>query len=1088
MLHLLISADRFCTTDAVIGRICEQAERSRGNQILIVPEQYSHETERALCEAGGARISRFAEVLSFSRLAVRAFSVCGGVAEEYLDKGGRLLNMYRASSQVASELKYYGAVCKKPAFLTQLGEILEEFVNGNISPQSLRQASDRLSGQFAQKILELSLLYESYLSVCKTGRSDPVTRQLRLLELLQETDFPEGKTFWIDGFSDFTGVQLEILSVLIRRDCELYVALCTDQSSRSIFETANRTGKTLLRLAKDADCPCETIRLEEESCRAPEVQHWLEHLFSELPQPHLEKADGIFLCAADSVLQECEYAASVVRQASAKGIRARQIAIAVTDMELYAPTLRSVFSQAALPAYFSGTVPVQKTPLIGSLVSAMQAAVRFEYEDFIDYLRSDLSPLTADAADRLEKYIFTWNLHGSALTKPFTFHPGGCAEAWTDEDRQELALLEQWRQSAAEPLVRLHNAWLRAENIAQMAQACANFIESAELSQTLSERAQQFRLNGELQLAQQTEQLYQILITTLEQTAFVLGNESADSEQFVRIMQMLFGVYSVGTIPSALDAVQIGPPEAFRHKRVKILIVLGAEDGKLPQFSPTAGILSEEERQRLIGCGIALSLSDMDRFDRELGWIYGSFCSAQEQVHLSRCSQTPSFLYQRTQSVFPHNRVLSADAGSFYADAASAASAILRSGKEPEITSAVLLQILHELKNRSEYGFTPLNTQTVQRLCHAELRLSASSIERFAACRYAFFLHDDLKVRPWKQIRFDAPAFGTFVHYVLEHTVRQIAAEGGFAESDDAQVLNAADRYIRQYISEFLPDYELRGARFDYLFRRNLKEVRSVVVNVAQELRGGLFFAADEELKFKEGEALPPVRIETEKGSARLIGSIDRVDLCRINGKTYYRIIDYKTGRKEFDYAGILQGEGLQMLLYLFALKKYGKERYGSELIPAGVLYVPSRVDTENLAPGSDGEELLAAREKKARRNGLLLRNDAVLSAMEPDLTKTKFLPCQYKKDTLTGSLASPAQWQRLERFVSEKVGDMVAEIYSGELTPNPIDRGPSMGSCLYCDYRQVCHKDALVQNVRYIRQIPPERFWEELERRENDG
>ena len=170
MLELLHGPDRTANSMELLARICENAAHGVAGQILIVPEQYSHETERALCERGGDTISRYAEVLSFTRLASRVFSVCGGVCEEYLDENGRILTLYLAAQQVREQLKFYAAVMTRPDFLKQLGALMEELLTSCVTPDALHAAAARLEGRLAQKITELALLYESYLSVCKTGR------------------------------------------------------------------------------------------------------------------------------------------------------------------------------------------------------------------------------------------------------------------------------------------------------------------------------------------------------------------------------------------------------------------------------------------------------------------------------------------------------------------------------------------------------------------------------------------------------------------------------------------------------------------------------------------------------------------------------------------------------------------------------------------------------------------------------------------------------------------------------------------------------------------------------------------------------
>ena len=99
MLTLLYGPDRAELTGEVFREINEAAVCGEQGQVLIVPDQFSHEAERRLCAVGGDTISRYAEVLSLSRLSDRLASIYGGAARAYLDKGGQMLSMALAAEQ-----------------------------------------------------------------------------------------------------------------------------------------------------------------------------------------------------------------------------------------------------------------------------------------------------------------------------------------------------------------------------------------------------------------------------------------------------------------------------------------------------------------------------------------------------------------------------------------------------------------------------------------------------------------------------------------------------------------------------------------------------------------------------------------------------------------------------------------------------------------------------------------------------------------------------------------------------------------------------------------------------------------------------
>ena len=111
MLHLFTTRAGSGTLEAVLSRLCAKP----GKQILLVPEQFSHDAERALCKIGGPWACMDKEVLSFTRLARRVAESAGGGARPVLDAGGRVLLMYAAVQSVAEQLTVYRAPSRRPA-------------------------------------------------------------------------------------------------------------------------------------------------------------------------------------------------------------------------------------------------------------------------------------------------------------------------------------------------------------------------------------------------------------------------------------------------------------------------------------------------------------------------------------------------------------------------------------------------------------------------------------------------------------------------------------------------------------------------------------------------------------------------------------------------------------------------------------------------------------------------------------------------------------------------------------------------------------------------------------------------------------
>ena len=147
------------------------------------------------------------------------------------------------------------------------------------------------------------------------------------------------------------------------------------------------------------------------------------------------------------------------------------------------------------------------------------------------------------------------------------------------------------------------------------------------------------------------------------------------------------------------------------------------------------------------------------------------------------------------------------------------------------------------------------------------------------------------------------------------------------------------------------------------------------------------------------------------------------------------------------------------MLHYLFALWKNGREEYANET-PAGILYMPAHEPAPALPRNAGEEEVEAASEKGYTMNGLLLDNQDVLCAMEPDLAG-RFLPVSLsrtsKSESLKGNyLAAAEDFQNLELYTEGLLRSMADQLLSGEIEPDPYRNGDKR-PCNYCDFRAVC-------------------------------
>ncbi len=1074
MLTLLLGRDWTANREKILDWITQDVHMERPGRILMVPELISHDTERRLSAAAGDTASRYAQVLSFTRFARRVCDLVGNV--ECLDKGGRLVAMASAARQLHSRLKAYAALETKPEFLTDLVDAVDEMKRCCISARDLMAASQKTEGSLAQKLEELALLLESYDALCENGKRDPRDQMTWVLEQLEEIDFAGRHVFYIDGFPDFTRQHMAVLTHLIQNSPQVVISLNCDclGSKLLAFEKAGQTAKELYEIAVRSEIPVEIRYCNE---RQTPLFSACQSLFQgkTAPDPRLENKLQLRLC--NSVYEECQAAAAQVLKLVRSGCRYRDIALVCTDLPGYRDALHLVFGKSGIPVYLSGNEDILQSGVVTTALSALDAVLEgFEKKAVLRYLRSSLSPLDADDCDLLENYAYIWRIDRNQWTQAWTMHPKGLSGKWDEASRAELEKLNDLRSFVMEPLVGLSKGLRQAVSVSQQVTALYDFWEETGFARRISELAEQRDAAGDNRSAQILNQLWEILLTALEQLYDVLGSTQWDSQVFTKLLKLLLSQYDVGTIPPVLDSVAVGPVTAMRCQQQKHLLILGAAEGSLPGYGGSAGLLTDQERVQLRDLGLPLTGGAVEGLQAEFAEIYGCFCGAEETVTLY-CSAQPSFVFSRLEKIAAKAEFVRPQPEDAITTSRQAGAYLAALEDEETAQKLGVMEDYLDILFRKSYHLGSIQPETVRALYGKQLNLSASQVDRQAVCRLSYFLQYGLRAQERKEATVDPAEFGSFVHGVLEHTAKTVMELGGFRQVSLEKTLEIAKEYAAVYTREHFG--QLDSQRLQYLFRRNTQELEMVVQELWRELSQAQYEPVQFELNFGFDGQMPAIWIPSQSMPAVLRGFVDRVDTWQKSGSTYYRVVDYKTGKKDFDYCDIYNGVGLQMLLYLFALEE-GESLLGNRPVPAGVQYFPARAPYVSADGNLSPEEAEAERKKLWKRQGLLLCDEASLNAMDPS-EKMDTLCCKRKKDgSLDGDLADRQQLQQLKEYLMQWLSSMVSEIADGKVSANPYSRGSAFDACTFCPYGAVCHKESVAERRNY-KTVSAQKFWEDI-------
>ena len=501
-------------------------------QILIVPEQHSHSMERQLCAIGGSRVSLFAEVLSFTRLANRVFSVYGGLAAPALDGGGRLLLLCAALKSVAPELRVYQRPSRKPAFLSGLLATVDELKTCRITPEQLWTAGEESGGGEGDKLRDLSLIYGAYEAMTARQGADPRDRLTRLAEALTREDWAAGKDFYLDAFTDFTPQERAVLSTLLGKANSVTVALTCDkleedEGGAGIFSPARRTARQLLRLAQERGVSREIeVRSGGAGPKTAALAQLEGQLFATRPAPYEGAAEELTMLKANSPYSEVEWtAAEILRLVREEGYRFRDIAVCARSLEGCGSLVETIFARYGVPVFLSRMSDILQKPILALITSALEAASGgYRYDDVFRYLKTGLTGLSAEDVDLLENYVLKWSLEGSAWTgaRDWANHPRGYGLPFSEGDRALLARLNTLRRQVAQTLEGLRTNPDKTGR--GQAAALYAFLEAAGVPERLAQRTEELNRRGQAALAEEYAQLWEILCGGLEQCAQILGD------------------------------------------------------------------------------------------------------------------------------------------------------------------------------------------------------------------------------------------------------------------------------------------------------------------------------------------------------------------------------------------------------------------------------------------------------------------------------------------------------------------------------------------------------------------------------------
>lgn len=1085
MLTILTGLPGSGKTHVLLEAIRRRAEAGQ-KSILLVPESVSHQFERRLLEHCGNPAGRFAAVSTFSKLTDDLLEEAG-LAPETLDAGGRMLTMYRALEESTSALTYYKNA-RRPQLLSRLLDTVQELKTCAITPEQLLEAAGEIPG----KLRDLAILYAAYCHLCDRGGMDPGDRVQLAADCVMQSALLQNTAIFLDDFDGFTGNKYPLLRALLCHSQDMTISLLLGQDTQ-LYQEQYRTLGKLRRMAQGAGQPVYT-----ETCVLPEPLCWPCHVLArdlyryDAPAAPLAQ---LTLYSAKDPAAECELVAALVRQQALSGVRLHEMAVVCGDLTEYGDLLKNAFARYDIPLFLGEKHDVLQTPAVLAALGAVQAIEDgLRPESLFDWLRSGLCGIPRKDLDELENYALLWNIRGEQWLRPFTKATCGYDDPGADEP-QRLAALEETRRIIAGLLMPLRADLQAAETGAEYAAALEHHLQRMNFSGRLEEKMIRLTGLGQEQLANEYGQLYRILTEGLRQFSAALGCRPMTRTEFLPLLRLLLSQYQVSSIPVSLDSVSALTFERMSPWKLRHLFLLGGREGLLPPGTPSGGLLTEQERLQLELQGIELTKSQECRAFLQQSGLCRVLAAPRESLVMTRprldaegAECRASHVWKRletltetkeqdAQSILSRLQLtapipayeLACTAAEHPAGAAGAALEYYQNAGKPDSFT--------QLRAYASSPRGPIRDGGVRDALYGNvLRMTASRLERVSSCRFCYFMEYGLRAKARRPAVFGAPQVGSFVHDVLENSIRDLCHDP--SKKPEAVVAGHVNRYLRENLQG-----KEDSARFRATYDRIGHNILEILRNVWAEIQNSDFKPACFELDFSHHGDLPPLEMQTGSVTLRLGGKIDRVDAFLRDDKLYLKVIDYKTGVKEFHLSDLLYGLNLQMFLYLLMLHHSDPALVRQKLnlspdtalagvIPAAALYIPTKAPFVAGERHESAEDLQKRLDKELRRIGILRGDDGIPEALEHSAGGAyRFLPVRLTKSggyDARSAVADAAQMGRLLRRTEQVLQDIGCSLAAGDIEATPYRKGFDFTACQWCDYRAACHFDTHMQKDRY--------------------
>ena len=916
---------------------------------------------------------------------------------------------------------------------------------------------------------------------------------------------------------DLHGQEYEVLKQLIYNAKQVNLTMCIDNletntnPDKDIYYSNKQTLKKVLRLVKE-----NGLKLEEPTFldtvyrfKNNELIHLSENINNIKIKIYNQNVENIKIFLAKNPYSEIEQVAKqIVKLIRNENIRYKDIAIITKNIDEYSSLARSIFNRYEIPIFIDEKRDLNQNIIIQYTLSILEILNKnFTQDSIFYYLKLGFCDIDKDEIFKLENYCIKWGIKQNKWKKEFTYEK--------DEKEQEIERFNELRKEIVNPLLNLKTKIDKQKTAKNISRCIYEFMQEQKIEQKIKLKIEKLREKGLFELAEEYIQSYKIILEILDEIVLTYAEDKLSLDQYSKILKVGMQNSGLGKIPGTQDQVTLADTERSRSSKVKIVFLIGVNDGQFPSINKDEGFFNDEDRETLKQEGLEIAKGTIENLYEENFNIHKAFTTAEEKIYISYCSSDkegkslrPSIYINKLKKIYPKIEEKSDVVNKTYEivnEEITYEELLENIAKlnEKEKIEDIWYQVYKYYKEKIKWNDTlnkdlkalfytnqpkKIEKDNIQKLYGNILKTSISKLEKYRQCPFSYFMQYGLKLKEKEELKIHTFDTGTFMHETIDQFFDQVREnKQTLSELEEKDI----EKIVSQIIDDKLEDgknYIFKATvKYKVLVRRLKRIVSKALKYIINTIIYSDFSIEGTEIEFGVKGKYKPIILELENGKTiEITGKIDRIDTAKEDDGKYLRIIDYKSSSKNIDLNEVYAGLQIQLLTYIDAICKE------EDIIPAGMFYFSLLEQMVKADKKITEEQIEQQIQKNFKMKGLILADVKIIKMNDNSLVSgsSKLVPAAITQSGTVNQKwtngVTSEEFKILQDYINITIKEIAKEILNGNVEIKPFNK-KGKTPCEYCNYRTICgfnpqNKDNC---YNYITQKPKDEIIEKMKNKE---